>query len=46
MIDGRTAVVAMEIRKMGADATQVDEPIDGSQQMVLWDVILKHDIVE
>jgi len=30
--------VTVEIRKMGTDAAQVDEPVNGSKQVVLRDV--------
>ena len=39
-IDRRTAGVTVEIRKMGADTAQSDVPIDGSQQVILRDMIL------
>ncbi len=45
-IDGRTARVAVEIRKMGADAAQVDEPINGPQQVILRDMILQRELTE
>jgi hypothetical protein len=38
--------MAVEIRKMGADAAQVDEPVDGSKQVVSGDVILKREFVK
>jgi len=44
--DGGTAGVVVEICKMGTDAAQVDEPVDGSKQVVLRDVILKRELVE
>jgi hypothetical protein len=38
--------MAVEIRKMGADAAQVDEPVDGSKQVASGDVILKREFVK
>ena len=45
-IDRWTAPVAVEIRKMGADSAQVDEPVHGPKQVVLGDVILQRELVE
>jgi hypothetical protein len=36
-IDGRATGVAVKIRKVGADAAQIDEPVDRSQQVVPGD---------
>src|SRR6056297_261084 len=38
--------VTVEIRKMGTNAAQVDEPVNGSKQVVLRNVILKRELVE
>ena len=40
------AGVAVEIGKVGADPGQVDEPINGAQQVVLRNMILKRELVE
>ncbi|KZX95319.1 hypothetical protein A3722_18740 [Sulfitobacter sp. HI0027] len=45
-IDRRAAGMAVEIRKVGADATQVDEPINGSKQVILGNMILQRELVE
>ncbi|SLN70253.1 hypothetical protein PEL8287_03903 [Roseovarius litorisediminis] len=45
-IDGGAARVAVELRKMRADAAKIDEPVDGAQQVILWDMILKRELVE
>ena len=45
-IDGRASRVAIEIRQMGADAVQINEPINRPQQVVLGDVILERELVE
>jgi len=31
---------------MPADAAKIDEPVDGAQQMILWDMVLKRELVE
>jgi hypothetical protein len=38
--------MAVEIRKVGADAAQVNEPIDGSKQVILGNMILQRELVE
>ncbi|SLN71509.1 hypothetical protein PEL8287_03956 [Roseovarius litorisediminis] len=38
--------MAVELRKMRADAAKIDEPVDGAQQVILWDMILKRELVE
>jgi len=45
-IDRRTAGMAVEIRKVGADAAQIDKTVDGSKQVIHGDVILKRELVE
>src|SRR6056297_2329201 len=45
-IDGGAARVAVELRKMRPDAAKIDEPVDGAQQVILWDMILKRELVE
>ena len=45
-IDGRTAGMAVEIREMAADAPQIDESVDGSQEVILRDVILQRELIE
>jgi hypothetical protein len=45
-IDRRAACVTVEISKVGTDTAQVDEPVDGSQQMIRGDVILERELVK
>jgi len=45
-IDGRATRVAVESGEMCPDAAQVDEPVDGSEQVILGDMILKRELVE
>src|SRR6056297_2148672 len=45
-IDRRAAGMAVETGKMGADAAQIDKPVDGSKQVIHGDVILKRELVE
>jgi len=45
-IDRGSTRVAVEICQMGTDAPQVDEPGNGSQQVVLREMILKRELVE
>jgi len=45
-IDGRATGVAVELGQMGADAAQVDEPINRPQKVILWNVILQRELVE
>ncbi|GAA6202806.1 hypothetical protein NBRC116599_40320 [Aquicoccus sp. SU-CL01552] len=45
-VDGWTARVAIEIRQIGADVSQIDEAVDRAQQMILRDVIFQRELVE
>ena len=45
-IDRRAARVAVEIRQMGANAAQVNETINGSQQVILWDMIFQRKLLK
>jgi len=45
-IDRGSTRVAVEICQMGTDAPQVDESGNGSQQVVLREMILKRELVE
>ena len=45
-IDRRTTSVAVEISEVSTDRGQIHEPVDGSKQVVLWDLILKRKLVE
>ncbi len=44
--NGMTACMAVEIGEMLADARQVDKPINGSQQMILRNVIVYRELVK
>jgi hypothetical protein len=43
-IDRRAACVAVETGKMGADAAQVDEPINGAKKMVLRNMTFQREL--
>src|SRR6056297_3019731 len=45
-IDGGAARVTVEICKVGTDAAQVDEPVDGSEQVIPGNMIFKRELVE
>ena len=45
-IDRRTAGMAVEIREVRADAAQINKAINRPKQVILWNVILKREIVE
>ena len=45
-IDRRTACVAVETSKMGADAAQIDKPINGPKQVISGNMILQRKLVE
>src|SRR6056297_2954224 len=45
-IDRRAAGVAVELRKMRADAAQIDKPINGPKQMILGNMILQRELVK
>ncbi|EPX83956.1 hypothetical protein Salmuc_01731 [Salipiger mucosus DSM 16094] len=45
-IDGGAPCVTVEIGKVGADAAEIDEPINGSKQMIPGDVIFQRELVE
>ncbi len=45
-IDRGAARVAVEIRQVLADAAQISEPINRSQQVVLWDVLFQRKLIE
>ncbi|WP_240311374.1 MULTISPECIES: hypothetical protein [Roseobacteraceae] len=38
--------MTVELRQIGADTAQVDEPVDGSQQVIRGDVILERELVK
>ena len=40
-IDGRPPGMAVEMGEAAPDTRQIHEPVDGAQQVVLWDMILK-----
>ena len=45
-IDRGATCVAVEIRQVLADAAQINEPINRSQQVVLWDVLFQRKLIE
>src|SRR6056297_4023923 len=45
-IDRRAACVAVETGKIGADAAQIDKPINGPKQVILRNMILQRELVE
>jgi hypothetical protein len=44
-VDGWTAGMAVEISHKTTDAAQVGEPVNGSQQMILRDMILQRELI-
>lgn len=45
-VDRRAARVAVELRKMGANATQIDKPINRAQQVGLRHMIFQRKLVK
>ena len=45
-INRRASCVAVEIGQIAAEPGQIDEPVDGAQQVVLRDMILQRELVE
>src|SRR6056297_1243968 len=45
-IERRAACVAVETGKIGADAAQIDKPINGPKQVILRNMILQRELVE